>query len=157
MNKKDTEKVELRLKINKWIKDDLEEYCETFGVSAVSTIVPLLVEYLGRASREREVVVNYKLTPNYSRVATKRGTTSPKSKKEKTNHQLPEDFDPPREISEAAGLDHDRAVSAFKDWAVSKGHTYADWNATYRNACRSWLADKFPGARNTSSIIEKVI
>jgi hypothetical protein len=157
MNEKDLEKVELRLKIPKWISDTLKEYCDTFGTNAVSTITPLLVEYLGHPSRMHEVVVNYKLTPNYSRVATKRGTESPKSKKKKTKHPLPEDFDPPREISEAAGLDHDRAVSAFKDWAVSKGHTYADWNATYRNACRSWLADKFPGARNTTSIIEKVI
>jgi hypothetical protein len=157
MNKKDTEKVELRLKINKWIKDELEEYCETFGVSAVSTIVPLLVEYLGRASREREVVVNHRLTPNNSRASTNRGNDCANSKRKKQKHSLPKDFDPPREISEVAGLDHDRAVSAFKDWAVSKGHTYADWNATYRNACRSWLADKFPGARNTTSIIEKVI
>ena len=157
MNEKDLEKVELRLKIPKWISVTLKEYCDTFGTNAVSTITPLLVEYLGHPSRMHEVVVNYKLTPNYSRVSTNRESTSPKSKKKKTKHILPEDFDPPREISEAAGLDHDRAVSAFKDWAVSKGHTYADWNATYRNACRSWLADKFPGARNTSSIIEKVI
>ena len=157
MNEKDFEKVELRLKVPRWIKEALEEYRVIFGPSASSTITPLVVEYLGHPSRMHEVVVNYKLTPNYSRVATKRETESPKSKKKKTKHPLPDDFDPPREISEAAGLDHDRAVSAFTDWAVSKGHTYADWTATYRNACRSWLADKFPGARNTSSIIEKVI
>jgi hypothetical protein len=157
MNKKDTEKVELRLKVNKWVKEDLDEYCDTLGVSAVSTIVPLLVEYLGRASRGREVVVNHRLTPNNSRASTNRGNDCANSKKKKQKHPLPEDFDPPREISEAAGLDHEKAVIAFTDWAVSKGHTYADWIATYRNACRSWLADKFPNARRTSSIIEKVI
>ena len=155
MNEKDLKKVELRLKIPKWIKDDLEEYCETFGVSAVSTIVPPLVEYLGRASREREVVVNHRLTPNYSRVATKRESTSPKSKKEKTNHQLPKDFDPPREISEAHNLDHEKAVIAFTDWAKGGNHKKADWNATYRNACRKWLP-QYAGTQNTS-IIEKVI
>lgn len=155
MNEKDLEKVELRLKIPKWISDTLKEYCYIFGTNAVSTITPLLVEYLGHPSRMHEVVVNYKLTPNISRVATKRGSTSPKSKKEKTNHQLPKDFDPPREISEAHNLDHEKAVIAFTDWAKGGNHKKADWNATYRNACRKWLP-QYAGTQNTS-IIEKVI
>ena len=156
MNKKDTEKVELRLKIPKWIKEDLEEYCETFGVSAVSTIVPLLVEYLGRASRGREVVVNHRLTPNYSRASTNRGNKSSNSKKKKQMHLLPDDFDPPREISEAHNLDHEKAVIAFTDWARSGAKTYADWEATYRNACRKGWLSEYAGVRK-SSIIEKVI
>ena len=156
MNKKDTEKVELRIKIPKWIKDELEEYCETFGVSAVSTIVPLLVEYLGRASRGREDVVNQRLTPNYGRASTNRGNKSSNSKKKKQKHQLPDDFDPPREISEAHNLDHEKAVIAFTDWARSGAKTYADWEATYRNACRKGWLSEYAGVRK-SSIIEKVI
>ena len=155
MNEKDLEKVELRLKIPKWISDTLKEYCDTFGTNAVSTITPLLVEYLGHPSRMHEVVVNYKLTPNYSRVATKRESTPTKSKREKTNHQLPKDFDPPREISEAHNLDHQKAVIAFTDWAKGGNHKKADWNAVYRNACRKWLP-QYAGTQNTS-IIEKVI
>ena len=67
--------------------------------------------------------------------------------KKKRAKQIPEDFDPPREISEAHGLDHEKAVTAFKDWAIGGGKVYADWIATYRNACRSWLPSKFEGAR----------
>lgn len=155
MNEKDFEKVELRLKVPRWIKEALEEYRVIFGPSASSTITPLVVEYLGHPSRMHEVVVNYKLTPNYSSVATKRETESPKPKKKKTLHPLPDDFDPPREISEAHNLDHGKAVIAFTDWAVAGAKNYADWNATYRNACRKWLP-QYAGVQSTS-IIEKVI
>jgi hypothetical protein len=53
---------------------------------------------------------------------------------------IPEDFSPTEEMISAAMEKHriTRAEVLFRsevfvDWAISKGHRYADWNATWRN------------------------
>ena len=64
-------------------------------------------------------------------------------------HYLPKDFAPPRSIAKEAGVDYEGAVACFADWANSRGKKYTDWTATFRNACRSWLKEKFPHLRRT--------
>lgn len=65
-----------------------------------------------------------------------------KSAKKPGKRQLPSDWTPDRKIAEAEGLDFAKAWEFFKDWAIAGGHTYADWNACFRNACRGWLQEK---------------
>ena len=153
MAKKDTKTKELRVRLPEKHHAILEEYCEVYGQTPSSTICGYIVEDLWQAlARTREVVVKFNnFTPNYSpntqiveESLSKKARSNSKKKRAK---QIPEDFDPPREISEAHGLDHEKAVTAFMDWAIGGGKVYADWIATYRNACRSWLPSKFEGAR----------
>ena len=163
MAKKDTKMKELRVRLPEQHHAILEEYCEVYGQTPSSTICGYIVEDLWQAlARTREVVVKFNnFTPNNSpssqiveKSSLKKTPTSLKKKKAKP---LPEDFNPPREIAERFGLDHERAVTAFMDWALSKGHTYADWEACYRNACRGWLGEKFEGARKQLHQRVKVI
>jgi len=138
MSENPQEKVEVRLKIPKWISDALKQYCDTFGATPVSTITPLLVEYLWHPSRVRVIPPECNLNI-YSAVSTNRGTS-----KKKKGTRISEDFSPPRSIAESEGLDYDLALSYFMDWAKGKGHTQADWDATFRNACRGWIKERLP-------------
>ena len=137
-----SEKVEIRLKVPKWISDALKEYCELYGVSAVSTIVPLLVEYLGHPSRAHHIS-SRNINIINSTNSTKSGKSNSKPRKKKTT-PISDNFAPPRSIAEGEGLDHSIAVAMFIDWAKGKGHTQADWNATFRNACRGWIKERMP-------------
>ena len=132
-------KTELRIKIPEWIGDLLKEHCELYGVTAVSTITPLLVEYLRHPSRVRDNSTNC-----IDNIYSAKSASSGKSSKKKRGTQIPDDFDPPREIAEDHGLDHEKAVSLFTDWAKGKGHTQVNWIATYRNACRTWIKQAIP-------------
>jgi len=62
-------------------------------------------------------------------------------------HLLPKDFAPSRSIAKEAGIDYEGAMECFADWANSQGKKYTDWTACFRNACRSWLKEKFPHLR----------
>ena len=64
-------------------------------------------------------------------------------------HLLPKEFAPPRSIAKEAGIDYEGAMECFADWANSQGKKYTDWTACFRNACRSWLKEKFPHLRRT--------
>ena len=64
-------------------------------------------------------------------------------------HLLPKDFSPSRSIAKEAGVDHEGALECFADWTNSQGKKYTDWTACFRNACRSWLKEKFPHLRRT--------
>ena len=108
-----SEKVEIRLKVPKWISDALKEYCDHFGATPVSTITPLLVEYLWHPSRVR-VIPPECISNIYSSVSTNRGNSHSNPKKKKGSR------------------------------AKGKGHTQADWNATFRNACRGWIKERMP-------------
>jgi hypothetical protein len=137
-----SEKVEIRLKVPKWISDALKEYCDHFGATPVSTITPLLVEYLWHPSRVR-VIPPECISNIYSSVSTNRGNSHSNPKKKKGS-RISDNFAPPRSIAEGEGLDHSIAVAMFIDWAKGKGHTQADWNATFRNACRGWIKERMP-------------
>jgi hypothetical protein len=76
------------------------------------------------------------------------GLETPEPKK-RGKHLLPKDFSPPRSITKEAGVDHEGALECFADWANSQGKKYTDWTACFRNACRSWLKEKFPHLRRT--------
>tara|TARA_A100001391_G_scaffold174269_1_gene136639 strand:+ start:260 stop:715 length:456 start_codon:yes stop_codon:yes gene_type:complete len=151
MTDKGDEKVELRLKIPRWISDALKEYCDKFGTNAVSTITPLLVEYLWHPSRAQHISsrnINYiykgKNATNSGKPRKKKGTT------------ISDDFNPPKSIAQDEGLNHELAVQLFVDWAKGKGHVQADWNATFRNACRGWIKERLPEEKDEWEGIKRV-
>lgn len=96
------------------------------------------------SSRTRETVdINIK-----EKKCIKKETEAPQAPK-RGKHLLPKDFAPPRSIAKEAGVDHEGAMECFADWANSQGKKYTDWTACFRNACRSWLKEKFPHLRRT--------
>ena len=145
-------KTELRIKVPQWISDLLKEHCELYGVTAVSTITPLLVEYLRHPSRVRDNCSNC-FNIKYSA----KSAVSGKPSKKKRGTQISDDFDPPKDIAKKQGLDHETAVSFFMDWALGKGHTQADWIATYRNACRGWIKERLNSKSSQDDITLKEV
>ena len=96
------------------------------------------------SSRTRETVdINIK-----EKKCIKKETEAPQAAK-RGKHLLPKDFAPSRSIAKEAGVDYEGAVECFADWANSQGKKYTDWTACFRNACRSWLKEKFPHLRRT--------
>ena len=64
-------------------------------------------------------------------------------KKSPPKRRLPQNWYPTNpEYAIEHGIDPKAAVAEFTDWAISKGHTYADWERTFQRACRSWLKEK---------------
>ena len=84
-------------------------------------------------------------------------TLEPSESKKKKGTQIPDDFDPPREITQEFGLDHKLAVAIFVDWAKGKGHTQVDWIATYRNACRGWIKERSNSKTSSDDIVLKEV
>ena len=85
-------------------------------------------------------------------IYTKKESDTPQTEappKKRGKHLLPKDFSPPRSIAKEAGIDYEGAMECFADWANSQGKKYTDWTACFRNACRSWLKEKFPHLRRT--------
>ena len=154
MTDKGDEKVELRLKIPRWISDALKQYCESFGTNAVSTITPLLVEYLWHPSRAQHIL-SKNINIIYSDDSTKSGKSNSKPRKKKGT-TISDNFDPPKSITQEEGLNHELAVELFVDWAKGKGHVQADWNATFRNACRGWIKERLPQERDEWEGIKRV-
>jgi len=153
MDKRD-EKVELRLKIPRWISDALKQYCESFGTNAVSTITPRLVEYLWHPSRAQHIL-SKNINIIYSDDSTKSGKSNSKPRKKKGT-TISDNFDPPKSITQDEGLNHELAVQLFVDWAKGKGHVQADWNATFRNACRGWIKERVPQERDEWEGVKRV-
>ncbi len=153
MDKRD-EKVELRLKIPRWISDALKQYCESFGTNAVSTITPLLVEYLWNPSRAQHIL-SKNINNIYSDDSTKSGKSNSKPRKKKGT-TISDNFDPPKSITQEEGLNHELAVQLFVDWAKGKGHVQAAWNATFRNACRGWIKERVPQEREEWEGVKRV-
>ena len=145
-------KTELRIKVPQWIGDLLKEHCDLYGVTAVSTITPLLVEYLRHPSRARDNCSNCFNINN-----TRDATISGKKKTKTRASKIPSNFDPPKDIAKKQGLDHETAVSFFMDWALGKGHTQADWIATYRNACRGWIKERLNSKSSSDDITLKEV
>lgn len=154
MADKKQKNTELRMRIPDGHREILEEYCRVFGTTPSSTICGYIVEDLWQAlARTR---VNYEklhFSNIYSRASTKCGNQSSEPKK-KRNTVLPDDFDPPREITQEFGLDHKLAVAIFTDWAKGSNHKRADWIATFRNGCRDWIKDKMPQTQPGHTIKE---
>lgn len=144
MADKKQKNTELRMRIPDGHREILEEYCRVYGTTPSSTICGYIVEDLWQAlARTRDTYEKLHFSNIYSRASTKCGKQSSEPKKKKGT-QIPDDFDPPRYISENHGIDHEKAIAIFTDWAKSKGKTYVDWNAGFRNACRIWIKKNIP-------------
>ena len=146
---------EKRIRFPEQANKVLDEYCEVFGQTPVSAITPLIIRYLSkklhRARRRGIYSVNtlpYTIAPP--------STKTPKKRKPRAS-QIPDDFDPPKSISEEVGLNHQMALDAFTDWAVARGTTYVDWVAAFRNACRGWIPERFPQAKLSNQTPENYL
>ena len=132
----------------------LEEYCELHGMSPSAALSPLIVEYLRHPSRDARHSSGMN-SIMYSHVAADspkpRQPAKPKTRrKQKTS--LPEDFDPPRAISEEAKVDHEKAVRFFKAQAESKDYKYANWDKAFALAVNGYLVDNFPQIKQAPKI-----
>jgi len=124
----------------------LEEYCELTGLQQSAVISVLLLEdlwkRLARARHFSEMNNNI-----YSPTSDKKPENTAKEKpapRKKKKTPLPKDFDPPKEICEEAGVDHDKAVRFFKAQVEAKGYTYVDWNKAFALAVNGYLVQNYP-------------
>tara|TARA_R100001086_G_C11740733_1_gene232403 strand:- start:180 stop:647 length:468 start_codon:yes stop_codon:yes gene_type:complete len=146
MSEKNKDKVEIRLRIPKWHNDILQEYCRLYGTTPSAVFSGYIWDVLGRflvKSLARADILSKNINYIYNANCQKSGKSNSKPRKKKTT-KIPDDFSPPRSIAEGEGLDHSIAVAIFIDWAIGKGHTQADWDATFRNACRTWIKERMP-------------
>ena len=146
MSEKNKDKVEIRLRIPKWHHDILKEYCRLYGTTPSAVISGYIWDVLGRflvKSLTRADILSKNINNIYSADCQKKAKSNSKPRKKKTT-PISDDFAPPRSIAEGEGLDHSIAVAMFIDWAKGKGHTQADWIATFRNACRGWIKERMP-------------
>ena len=127
----------------------LDEYCELYGVPASAAISVLIMDVL----RKRLARARLSFGKNILQTSDNIRQTSdnpPKSRKKKAS-QIPDDFSPPRSIAEDEGLNYERALEVFVDWAKGKGEVKADWERTFRNACRGWIPERFPDLKKGNS------
>ena len=146
MSEKNKDKVEIRLRIPKWHHDILQEYCRLYGTTPSAVISGYIWDVLGRflvKSLTRADILSKNINNIYSADCQKKAKSNSNPRKKKST-PISEDFSPPRSIAEGEGLNHSIAVLMFIDWAKGKGHTQADWEATYRNACRGWIKERMP-------------
>ena len=142
-----TEKQDLRIKINNETHQLLDAYCEQSGTTKGQVLTDLIwVSIPPRLAHTQHILSNMYInkvcsTPDISEVKSKtRG-----------KRLLPADFSPDKLIADKAGIDYDGALEAFKDWANAGGKKYADWDACFRTACKTWLKEKFPHLRKITS------
>ena len=146
MSEKNKDKVEIRIRISKWHNDILQEYCRLYGTTPSAAICGYIWDVLGRflvKSLARADILSKNINNIYNANCQKSGKSNSKHSENKST-PISDDFSPPRSIAEGEGLDHSIAVAMFIDWAKGKGHTQADWIATYRNACRGWIKERMP-------------
>lgn len=142
-----TEKQDLRVKINNETHALLDAYCEQSGTTKGQVITDLIwVSILPRLAHARHILSNMYINNIYS-------TPDIPEVKSKTRGKrlLPADFSPDKLIADQAGIDYDGALEAFSDWAKAGGKKYLDWDACFRNACKTWLKEKFPHLRRVTS------
>ena len=156
MAKKDTKLEEIRVRIPKEYKSILDEYCDTFGTTIQATLFAAICGHIAAdlwnaLARTREVVVKLNnFTPNYSPPSQNSEKSSLKRlliilrKKEQSKY--------PMTLTHHGRYPRRMDSTTRKRWPRSwigryGGKVYADWIATYRNACRGWLPSKFEGAR----------
>ena len=132
----------------------LDEYCELHGMSPSAALSPLIVEYLRHPSRDARHSLRNEYTM-YSPLAENppksRQPAKPKSRR-KPKTSLPEDFDPPRAISEEAKVDLEKAVRFFKAQAESKDYMYVNWDKAFALAVNGYLVDNFPQIKQAPKI-----
>lgn len=145
--KMSTEKQDLRVKINNETQQLLDAYCELSGATKGQVLTDLIwVSIPPRLAHARVFLTKY-LNNN---ICIPSDPSEVKSKA-RGKRLLPSDFSPSRKIADDAGIDFDGALEAFTDWANAGGKKYADWDACFRNACKTWLKEKFPNLRRITS------
>ena len=112
------------------------------------------MEYLWNPSRAQHIL-SKNINNIYSADSTKSGKPNSKPRKKKGT-TISDNFDPPKSITQEEGLNHELAVQLFVDWAKGKGHVQADWNATFRNACRGWIKERVPQERDEWEGVKRV-
>lgn len=131
----------------------LEEYCELHGMSPSAALSPLIVEFLRHPSRD----ARHSFGMNNIVYSAPSADSPKKAAKKKTSSRtklipLPDDFDPPRAISEEAGVDHEMAVRFFKAQAEAKNYKYANWNKAFGLALNGYLIENFPQIKQAPKI-----
>ena len=125
----------------------LEEYCELTGLQQSAVISVLLLEdlwkRLARARHLFQMNSNNVYSPTSDKQPENTAKKKPTSRKKKKT-PMPKDFDPPKEICEEAGVDHDKAVRFFKAQVEAKGYTYVDWNKAFALAVNGYLVQNYP-------------
>ena len=137
---------EKRLMLGEAATAILDEYCELTGLQCSSVITVIVLEDL----RKRLVRVRHFYEMNNINVYSPPSKEPPKNtakkkaspRKQKTS--LPEDFDPPRAISEEAKVNHEKAVRFFKAQVEAKDYKYVNWNKAYALAVNGYLLANFP-------------
>jgi len=124
----------------------LEEYCELHGMTPSAAISPLIAAHL-----RHPLACVASFVPNEYNIHSRESTDLPQiaakqkpTPRKKNKTSIPKDFDPPKAISEEAGVDHEKAVRFFKAQAEAKGYTYANWNKAFALAVNGWLPQNYP-------------
>ena len=141
--KNQDDKVEIRLRIPKWHRDILEEYCKLYGTSPSAAFCGYIWDVLGRFLVKSLTRADI-LSKNINIYSIPNTHTKNKNSENEKHSTISENFSPPRSISEEFGIDHQLALEVFVDWAKSHGHEKADWIAAFRNACRTWIKERLP-------------
>ena len=143
---------EKRIMLGEAATSILDEYCELTGLQCSSVITVIILEDLRkRLARARHF---FEMNTIYSPPSKEppRNTAKKKASPRKQKTSLPDDFDPPRAISEEAGVDHDKAVRFFKAQAEAKDYKYVNWDKAFALAVNGYLVDNFPQIKQAPKI-----
>ena len=61
----------------------------------------------------------------------------------------PEDFDPPKRITDQARINREEAMRVFREWSLAKEKKYADWEKAFEVACHDWIPRARPHLRES--------
>ncbi len=144
---------EKRIMLGEAATSILDEYCELTGLQCSSVITVIVLEDL----RKRLVRVRHFFEMNntvYSPPSKEppKNTAKKKASPRKPKTSLPNDFDPPRAISEEAKVDHEKAVRFFKAQAEAKDYKYVNWDKAFALAVNGYLVDNFPQIKQAPKI-----
>ena len=124
----------------------LDEYCELTGLQCSSVITVIVLEELSKrlaGARHFFEMNNINVYSPPSKEPPK-NTAKKKASPRKQKTSLPDDFDPPRAISEEAKVDHEKALRFFKAQVEAHDYKYVDWNKAFALAVNGYLVKNFP-------------
>jgi len=137
---------EKRLMLGEHPNAILDEYCELYGIQPSAAINVLIMDVLRKRLAGARHFFEMNTINVYSRASKEppKNTAKKKASPRKQKTSLPDDFDPPRAISEEAKVDHEKAVRFFKAQAEAKDYKYVDWNKAFALAVNGYLLANFP-------------
>ena len=137
---------EKRLMLGEAATAILDEYCELTGLQCSSVITVIVLEELSKRLAGARHFFEMNTINVYSRASKEppKNTAKKKASPRKQKTSLPEDFDPPRAISEEAKVNHEKAVRFFKAQAEAKDYKYVNWNKAFALAVNGYLLANFP-------------